>query len=298
MSLIALLDIGTNSVKTLIYDPDLGVFVHSRGVVSKLGEGFFPGGRISEPAIRRNTRVIADELRRCRDLNVQKVYAAGTMILREAENAPDFIDRVFVSTGIEIRVLSAAEEALWSFEASSALHGKGDVLVFDLGGGSLELNRGKNGKFLSGISLPLGASVLSAEFLRNDPPTEAEYLRLREKILQTLSPEEPPPAKTNLVGIGGTVASLAGIAAGLAKYDPAKLEGSTLSRKQIQKQLLYYRSHKQNRIAQLPGIQAGRESTILAGATVVDSLLELTSADSLRVSTQGWRHRLLRLMRK
>ena len=293
MSIRAIIDLGTNSIKTLVLDGADGKTLLDRGTVSRLGEGYLPETGISEAAIRRNLELLQEELRQCKALGAEEILVAGTMILRTAINAGDFLERAQSLTGIRIRIVSEAEEARWSYLAAAGLAMDGDVLVFDLGGGSLELDRGRGENLISARSLPLGAAILTEAHKSSDLITDADFTALNNEIDASLSRYLQPEEEITVIGVGGCVATLACVDLGLKSYDSARIDGYRLSLRGIDQQLDFYRTHPKQEIAALNGMQPGREPIMLAGAMVVSRILHLLKAGSCLVSARGWRHFLI-----
>lgn len=155
---VAIVDIGSNSIRLMVYDglrrSPLPLF--NEKLICGLGRGVALTGRLTDDAVERALR----ELRRfkvmCRQVGARKVFAVATAAVRSAENGPDFVKQAEDALKVKIAVLSGKKEA--HLTAMGLLAGIPDAegIVGDLGGGSLELVHIKDGEIGGGITLPLG----------------------------------------------------------------------------------------------------------------------------------------------
>ena len=165
----AIIDIGTNSVKLIIGERSHGdaiKIILDVNVITKLGEGMRKDGRLSEAAMARTAQAVVKFADFARSQGAEEVVCVGTMALRTAENAGDFIETVRAAGGPEVRVLSGEEEAALSSRAVlNSIDGasRGEVLIFDTGGGSTEFVRAAGGEIERAFSVPVGAVTLTDE---------------------------------------------------------------------------------------------------------------------------------------
>ena len=198
-----------------------------------------------------------------------------------------------------VDILSASREAELGFRgAVRGLAGTdGLVLGIDVGGGSTELVRGTGGEAVDRVSLPVGAVVLSEAHLRHDPPLTAEIEALRCAVasgLASASPvsghDGPPPI---VVGSGGTMTTMAAMARSLDHYRPQVVHGSRLSSDVVRAQVAELARRSVAERLSITGLDPARATTILAGALVVEAVLEAIGAPSIIVSDHGLRHAVL-----
>jgi len=306
VEVFATLDVGSNSVKLHVAGRDrVGNWqvLRDQDEIARLSEGLQATGKISEAAMQRNTDVICDFVSEARKLGARHILAVGTMGLRTASNAPAFIDWVKQNCGLEIEVISGEEEARLAF--LGALSGlpslAGEIGVFDIGGGSTEFIFGRDSLISERFSLDVGAVRLTEVYLRSDPVTSNELRRMLDVVDDELSNQlggEKAELRNGrrvdtLVGIGGTMTNLSAIKIKLATYNQQVLQGSTLTRQDIDGLLEIFRARTIAQRKDIIGLQPKRADVILAGAGIAKVVMQKLSAERLVVSAQGVRHGLL-----
>jgi exopolyphosphatase / guanosine-5'-triphosphate,3'-diphosphate pyrophosphatase len=292
------IDLGTNSVKLFIGERDgTGHWtrVLDRSEVTRLGEGLAETGRIAPAAQERTLAAVRDMAEEARRLGTEQVVAVGTMGMRNAANSDVFIRHVRADCGISVEVIDGDEEARLAYLAVQESLGipGGSVVVFDTGGGSTQITLGRDGQILDRFSLNLGAARLTETFGLAGPVPQETLAAARAAIaaeLGRLDGVAPPDA---LVGMGGAVTNLTAVSLELSPYDPDRIQGATLTRAEVERQVaLYARLDAAGRRA-IRGLQAGRAEVILAGALVVLTLMGKLDQDRISVSDRGLRHGVL-----
>jgi exopolyphosphatase/guanosine-5'-triphosphate,3'-diphosphate pyrophosphatase len=244
-------------------------------------------------------RASIDTLKRfcslCQRKRVEEIAAVGTNALRMARDADPFVQQVHKECGITPRVISEKEEALLSFLSvqqdplmSSA------AMVMDVGGGSTEyiFRMGEDpSQPLQCISLPLGALRLTEEFLHDDPASRDEVTKLRNEIDRALL-RIPPSLEGELVGIGGTVATLGSMHLGLDSFDREKVHGLLLTIDELRAQVKELQAKDLARRKQIKGLPTERADIILAGAMIILSTMERLKKEALHISCRGLRYGL------
>lgn len=160
----AVIDIGSNSVRMVIYDitRKIPVQVYNNKSFCALGRDLDRTGLLDRDGIDHAIKTIANYLGVIADFRVSNVRIVGTAPLREAQDAAEFIDAVKRETALDIRVLGGDEEAVYAAMGVLALEPGAEGVVADFGGGSLELARITNGKIKNTVSLPVGAFRIEA----------------------------------------------------------------------------------------------------------------------------------------
>ncbi len=297
---IAAIDLGTNSFHLLIVEarPD-GSFVPlvREKEMLRLGGDVARDGRISREAARRAIQT----LRRFRSLadnaGASQVVACATSAFREAANGLRLAAAIDEETGISVRIIDGQEEAglIYSAIRSSVLMARGPVLAFDLGGGSLEVMVGDGSDLWWATSLPLGVARLSAELVRNDPPSGGDRRRLRRRLVELLGPvaadfatrycAAPPEGPALAVGSGGTFCDLARMLAYRRTGTmPVSVNQLTFSRHEfleLHQQLFESTAAERRR---LPGLEPRRAELVPAGSMVLATAMELFGFDQFTVS--------------
>ena len=229
---LAAMDVGTNSVLLLVAEVAAGGRlqpIEDRAVVSRLGQGLVPGGRLRPEAADRTAATIADLAARARQLGAEEIRALGTMGLRLAADADAFIERIAHDCGVAIRVISGDEEARLTYRGAQHQLPAGTerLVVCDVGGGSTEVISGRAARIEQRRSLELGAVGLTERFLPHDPIAPAELAALRRHLTARLAAELDAPARPfELVAVGGTATSLAAMHHRLERYDAERVHGT------------------------------------------------------------------------
>lgn len=293
---IAAIDIGTNTILLLVADAAPGAplsVVADEQVIARLGKGVDAERRIPPAGIERCTRVLERYGKRAAELGAERIVATGTSALRDAANRAEFIERVRRGTGIEIGMLTGAEEALWSFRgACSGLRGLRDLrAVLDIGGGSTELTIGAEERILSTLSLDVGSVRVTERLLPSSPPSAPE-LEAATLFIDGIVASYPrfDGAPLSFIGVAGTVTTLAALELGLASYDPRAVAGFTLTREMIDRRFALLRSLTHEELRSRVAIDAGRADIILAGILILRRVMEQQNAREIIVSERGLRY--------
>ncbi len=290
----AVIDIGTNSVKMHVgalrdgRTEVLGDFTE----VTRLGEGLHESGRLSDEGMERTAAVVASFHKKAMEMGAETSVAVGTMALRSANNANQFIDAVRDRCGLVVEVLSGEEEARLSYLAvlSGLGAGEGRVVVFDTGGGSTEFIFGNGEEMLDRYSLNVGSRQPTEEFCKSDPVTADELAAMVAHIDREFARLEP--GVDSLVGMGGTVTGLGAVYHKMAVYDPDVIQGSVLTLAEVERQIKMYRSQTIEERRRTVGLMPKRADIILAGAVIVMTVMRRLGAAELTISDRGLRHGL------
>jgi exopolyphosphatase/guanosine-5'-triphosphate,3'-diphosphate pyrophosphatase len=296
----AVIDIGTNSIK--LYVAELGpdgslATVIDKNNIARLGEGMDEERTLQQEAIRRNAEAVAEFADLAKSNGAGEIVAVGTMALRTAKNAKDFIDAVRDLSGIEVRVIPGEEEAEFAYLA--VLSGIGAsverLAVCDVGGGSTEFIFGGQAGIDRRFSINLGAVKVSADYLSSDPPSSKEVEDAISYVLDVLKEngvnDNMPVDK--LVGIGGTITSMGAVKFKMEKYDPDVIQGSILTRDDVDSLIALFRSVPLDERRNIVGLQPKRAEVIIGGACIVRGIMESLGIDELTMSDRGLRHGLM-----
>ena len=298
----AFIDIGTNTVLCLIAEiRDTGRFriLDDLADIAGLGKGVDQSGLISAEGEARALASLERHLEQCQNLGVEEIVAVGTSALRDAQNSAEVRARYRTRLGFDIRVISGAEEAAYSFLAVQRgldLNGQ-ELLVIDVGGGSTEFIRGNRAGVVDALSIDLGSVRLTERYLHSDPVQAGEVEAMDAAIDRALNrlPERGfrAEAALNLVGIAGTFTTLAAMEKKLLRYSHGEVHGSRLTLEQIQVQTCALQERSLAERKRLVGLEEKRADVIFAGARLAGTILERFGADAVIVSDQGVRYGLL-----
>lgn len=297
MKRLGVIDIGTNSIKFHVAELTLErkiVTILDEIEITKLGEGLRETGVLSYDAMIRNRDVISKFVSKARSLHVDKMIGVGTMALRRAENALEFIDMIKKANDLEIKVISGEEEASLSYQA--ALSGleqrEEDIAIFDTGGGSTEFIFGNKKDIQRKHSVDLGALTVTESYFKEDPVKDGDLKRALEDIRHIFEDHGVGGSITQLIGVGGTVTSLAAVKHKMTQYDPDIIQGSMLGLEELNEQIALYASKTIQERKRIVGLSPKRAEIILGGACIVKVIMEMMSMDFLTVSNRGLRHAL------
>jgi exopolyphosphatase/guanosine-5'-triphosphate,3'-diphosphate pyrophosphatase len=282
---VAALDCGTNSTRLLVVD-GAGRALDRQMRITRLGEGVDATGRLSAPAVARTVSVLEDYRARMDELGVRRARLVATSAARDAANAGDFLDAAARATGLEPEVLSGDEEGRLSFAGATAALPAGfpsgePVLVVDIGGGSTELVVGVPGDPGGArvLSLDVGCVRVSERFLVGDPPTAPQLQRAAGEVRSVLAaarrrlPALEPAGP--VVGLAGTVSTLAALEKGLCTYDRERVHHAVLGRERVDEWLSVLASETAARRTARPGMLAGRADVIVGGVLVLSLVMEV-----------------------
>ncbi len=292
---IAALDVGSNTVLMLVAELGGGAVrpLAELMKITRLGRGVDRTGMLDPGAAALTLDAIAEFMEKARALGAQKILTAATAALRDARNGPEFIEQVRQRTGVDLEIISGQTEAQLNFLA--AVHGLGidpaqAMLIVDIGGGSTELVRCEAGAQPAMVSLQIGSVRLTERFVRHDPPTAQEQAQIYDAVrdqLGSLGWENFRPA--HLVGVAGTVTTMAAVSMGLHTCGHSAVHGHRLSRDQVADTARRFFSLTVAQRKQLAGMIEGRADVICAGAAILDCITQFFAADSVTVSDQGVR---------
>ena len=291
MSRVAAIDCGTNSIRLLVADvPPAGAHTDllRRMEVVRLGQGVDATGRLAPEAIERTRKVLAEYADQARDLGVTAVRMAATSATRDAANRQDFEDMVVATLGQTPDVITGREEAELSFsgataslDAAAAVHGSGPpkppFLVVDIGGGSTEFVLGDAAGVGAARSVDIGCVRLTERHLHGDPPSAEEVARAEADIraaLDVVRGEVPVGEAATLVGLAGSVTTVAALALELPAYDADAIHGSRIPVDDVRRVTADLLTATRATRAALPVMHPGRVDVIGAGALILRVLMD------------------------
>ncbi len=292
MGRYAVIDIGTNSVKLFC-----ARVVHGRvtrlaedAAVTRLGHGLAETGELSDSAMENTLEAVIRFRVRAEELEVEKILAVGTAAFRRADNADEFLDELKRRAKVRVKVLDGEEEARLSAVAVRASLDlpSGRVSIADIGGGSTELVRLVEGAGNAAVSLPVGVRTLTDAHATKAPLDEDDGEALAAAVAEALAGS----SRTDdaLVGVGGTVATLAAIRLGLKEWDHDRMHGLELTRDDVED--IYERLAESTlpERRRIDGLPDDRVDVMPAGAALVLGLMVACGVERMIVCACGLRH--------
>jgi exopolyphosphatase/guanosine-5'-triphosphate,3'-diphosphate pyrophosphatase len=288
---VASIDCGTNSIRLLVTDvPAEGAHTDllRRMEVVRLGQGVDATGRLAPEAIERTRRVLAEYAAQVRDLGATAVRMVATSATRDAANRADFEDMVSATLGQLPDVVTGREEAELSFlgataslDAAAAAHGserpRPPFLVVDIGGGSTEFVLGDPDGVRAARSVDIGCVRLTERHLHGDPPTGEEVARAEADIraaLDDVRAEVPVDDAATLIGLAGSVTTVAALALQLPEYDADAIHGSRIAVDGVRGVTADLLAASRSRRAAMPVMHPGRVDVIGAGSLILRVLMD------------------------
>ena len=293
---VAAIDCGTNSLRLLVADVDPArgqlADLHRQMEIVRLGQGVDATGRLAPEALERTFAVLERYEKTIKDSGACAVRLVATSATRDASNAADFAAGVRRIIGVDPEVVSGDEEAYLAFNGATAeLAGDGEdapYLVVDIGGGSTEFVLGTPRRAgLAAISVNIGSVRLTERHLHDDPPAADQIAGAIADIdaaLDAAARTVPVTDASTLVGVAGSVTTVAAIALGLTSYDPSLTHHARLSAGRVHELTERLLGESRSQRAANGAIHPGRVDVIAAGSLILDRVLERYGFAELVVS--------------
>ncbi|HCO39339.1 MAG: Ppx/GppA phosphatase family protein [Aquificota bacterium] len=291
---LASIDVGSYSIRLSVAELDGGLrLIHEEGVITALATDLKESGLLREDRMEESLQVIKSFVEKAKSLGAERIKIVGTEALRRAKNSSEFIEKLKSLTGIELKVIAPEEEGRYAFlSVAYSLRPQGRFCIIDQGGGSTEFVCGRGFQVESLRSLPFGIVNLTEEFIHSDPPKlyELESLKnfLDEQIKEVVEPCD------QLIGLGGTITTIAAIEYGIYPYKGEEVHGKELS---IDKIMFWIETlssmREKDRIANFPHIEPKRAKVIIPGLLIFYRSMLLFGKDKIKVSDWGLKEGLL-----
>lgn len=284
MSRVAAIDCGTNSIRLLIADITNGNFheVLRTMEVVRLGQGVDQNKAFHPDAIARTLAVVEKFANQINSKGVQQIRFCATSATRDATNRDLFIDGVRNILGVEVEVISGAQEAALSFSGATKnlMQNEAPFLVVDIGGGSTEFVIGST-DVEAAKSVNIGCVRMSERHLNQQPPSavqvQAAIADIDRAIAEAARDVAITTAKT-LVAVAGTATTVAAAALELSAYDRYAIHLSRISAEKVHQVAAKFQSLSRDEIANLGYMHPGRVDVITAGALVLSRVMAATGA--------------------
>jgi exopolyphosphatase / guanosine-5'-triphosphate,3'-diphosphate pyrophosphatase len=302
VSRLAAIDLGSNTVRLLVADPDPGHGlrpVHGEQVVARLGQDLARTRRLAPAAMARALGAVRAYRDRARALGAGRILLVATAAVRQAENRDELLAELAAERDLEVRVVSGDEEARLTLlgVASGLPPTRAPYGVLDIGGGSTELTVARGAAAVRAVSVPLGVVALAEGFFHADPVDWREYracaAHVAERLAREMWPALRPVAPESVVGTAGTITTLAALDLDLESYDGARVQGHRLARPRIAALLARLGALPLAERAGLPGLEPGRADLIVPGIAITLAVLDGLGLGRMVVSDAGLREGIL-----
>jgi len=294
---VGVIDIGSNSGRVMVFEREvsghLRLLAGSRAPL-RLVHDVDTRGKLTDETMARTTEALRDFQAIAKGARAKRIVAVATAAMRDASNGALFAGRVARELGIRIDIIGAQAEARYGFTGAVRGLAVSNGLLFDLGGGSMQVTKFAKRRPGEAISLPFGALRLSEQFLESDPPTAKQVRRLRDHVRNRLARTRLGRLATGarLVGTGGTLRNLAKIDRQSRNYPIHWLHGYELSVDRLGEVVDVLASTRAKRRDDVPGLSSDRADSIVGGAVAIHALAEFVRATDILVSGQGVREGL------
>jgi exopolyphosphatase/guanosine-5'-triphosphate,3'-diphosphate pyrophosphatase len=291
MTVVASIDIGTNSTRVLVARPVDGKLdiLDRRNTITRLGQNVGATGRLADDAVERTLACLRDYRAILDELGVDRLRVAATSASRDAANRDEFFDAVEEVVGVRPELLSGDDEGRLSFigatgDLDPAL---GPFLIVDIGGGSTEFILGTD--HVEGVlSVDVGCVRLTEKFLDHDPPLPEELtacISFADAYLDDVIREVPGSAEARtLVGLAGTITTVAAVEIGLATYDREAIHHFVLTRDAAEDVFRTLATESRADRIHNPGLEEARADVIVGGCCVLVALFRRFGFDEMIVS--------------
>jgi len=291
---IGVIDLGSNTTRLMV----MGYTSHHsfklldevRETV-RLAEGLDDNGQLKPTPIARGVEVMKLFHSFCRATGVRRIVPVATSAVRDATNQAEFLLRVERESGLKLRVLSTEEEAYYGYLGAANALDLRDAFLVDIGGGSTEVTAIRGRAFLRSFSAPAGAVRFSERYVRSDPISKSDFKELEAAAEAIFADVDwlSNTSGTSLVGIGGTIRTLADIDQKARRYSLDRVHGYTFSRERLESMIELLRGMNQRQREEVPGLSRDRADLILAGALIIRQLMRRGRFAEITVSGQGLR---------
>ena len=273
---VAVLDFGTNTTRLLITN---GTYVDIRTHrITGLGRGLGKTDRLSEEGIGRVLDAVNEFKSLISENGVQRIRAVATSAARDAVNRADLFEPVSAALNHELELLSGEEEARYGFLGATAglPSTDGPFLVIDIGGGSTEFSYGTHAAEIH-RSVDMGSVRFMEQFFINDPPKPEELsgaIQVARLHLDDIDRDHAIMGTAkSVVGVAGTITTIAAVEIGLEPYDPQIIDGFVLSRRAAEDVFRTLATESLEIRKYNPGLEAARADVIVAGCCILVAVM-------------------------
>ena len=285
---LAVVDLGSNSFRLVVFTWEPGQWFKRTDEIHeavRIGEGLDAAGVLAPEPMERAVETVDLYAHFCRATAIDDVRAVATSAIRDAANRDEFLRRA----ALDVQVLSTEEEAYYGYLAAVNSTTLTDGVALDLGGGSMQLTRVADRRAADMRSWPFGAVRMTERFLARERVKPKHLKALRAHVAEALGDVSWLKDGGQLAGIGGTVRNLAAAAELSAELPSFGVQGFPLRRDALDDLVDRFADLTPAERAKVPGIKPERGDLILAGALVVQSVMEAGGFDCMEVTEAGLR---------
>ena len=289
-----MIDMGSNSFRLVVFKYEPGgwwTLIDEIREATRVSAGMGDEGVLKQEPVERALRTAAVFSSFLEASGVERVEAVATSAIRDAVNRDELLTEIHERTGLEVRVISGAEEAWYGYLAIANSTTVTEGFGIDMGGGSVQIMRIEDRRLAEAESLRLGAVRVSEAFLPDEDATPKQMKALRKHVVRQLSEFEWWDASEGrrLVGLGGTVRNLAAAAQKRLELPDVDVQGFALTRDALDELIEELASRPASKRGSVRGIKPDRSDVILGGALVVAAAMDHGGFTEMEVTEAGLR---------
>jgi len=288
---LAAIDIGTNSTNLLIVDMD-GHKLVRQVHITRLGEGVTTTKKLSDAAMTRTLQRLTEYKLLVDTYRAETLRVVATEACRRASNVAAFFQAVHAVTGMEPEIISGGDEGRLTYRGALDGFAPSDesTVVIDIGGGSTEFMVGTT-RLDHVVSVPIGAVAITEMELHHDPPRPEELtnaIGLAADFVDDVIRQRPEiRSATRIIGVAGTIVTVAAVELGLPTFDDKLLHGMSLTRSAVEDVFRTLATEPLADRRHNPGLPAQRADIIVGGCCVLVAIMRKLQLDSITVSTRN-----------
>ncbi len=301
MKNIAILDIGSNSVRLVLVKINKSTYSYSFKIFDelketiRLGEDLDESGKLKPKKIDKAIHTLKMLKNLCEKLKIDEIIPVATAAVRKATNQQEFLNRVENEVDLKIRVLSGQEEAFYAYYGVINSMDITDGLIMDIGGGSTELIQVKDRQIINSISLPFGAITLTQSFNIKGVLNDNEVKNMNDFFYKTFQeiPWLNSQTHTQLIGVGGTFRNIGKIHRHQTEYPLEITHNYQLKNNDIHQIYNLVRSKKPNQRRKIKGLSKSRADIFPGAMAAISTLVEFCNLTNISISGSGIREGLI-----
>lgn len=298
MQRMAVIDMGSNSFRLVVFEYEATGWwslVDEIREPTRVSAGMGESGALQAEPMQRAVQTAIVFANFLRASGVERVEAVATSAIRDASNRDELLAQITDRTGLEVRVISGAEEAWYGYLAVANSTTVGDGFAIDIGGGSVQIMQLSGRRLREAESVRLGAVRVSEEYLPGEDATAKQLKALRKHVARTLSEFEwwEGGEQVRLAGLGGTIRNLAATAQKRLEVTDLDVQGFVLTREALAELIDELASRPAAKRGSVRGIKPDRGDVILGGAVVLDAAMEQGGFTGIEVTEAGLREGVL-----
>lgn len=286
-----MVDLGSNTFRLVVFEYRPGGpfrLVDQVREVVRLTEGTPPGEAIPATAAARAARVARLFTGFCEGSDIDEIRAVATSAIRDAPNRDEVLQAI-IDAGLPARIISGDEEARYGYLGAVNGTTLTDGLIAELGGGSIQVGQVEDRRLTRSVSRPLGAVRMTDAFMAAAVQTRDDVRAVKRHALDVFHLEPWIGEANRLVAMGGAVRTLATMAQKAVGYPLGEVHGYLLGREALGELITRMTSLRRAERRRIPGLKADRADIMLAGAVVLDALMQAADVDRVEVCAEGLR---------